>query len=494
MKRVLAVAFVLLAATRHAPAEDCACPRIQALAASPQWNTNQSGDRFNLAILPDGGVRCWGACPTSLAPRDVVAVAAGYRHALYLHGDGTVTQVLGGGSSMPPVPAQAQTGVVAIAAGEIHSLALLQTGEVVGWGVPSGAMPNANTTIPAAAQSNVTAIAAGHGFSLALRDDGSVVGWGGVTLPPEVSSDVVAIAGGAAHSLAVKSDGSVVEWSFTGVVNKNVPAGAQSGVRAVAAGLVHSLALRSDGTVVAWGNMLSSGCGGGVNTSACGEEPARGYPDFHTIDSLEPRDEYVPWDHKTVPACAFVRPPNAGAVRAIAAGGYRSLALLEDGSVIGWGDPVGYPLPSIPGHPRMDPPVPVDLVGPHCVTGLTGVRAVYGAIPNVPMGQAVTLDIAIDKLAGSQLPVSVTVLDAAANGVDRFEFKFPTGSAFATRERQGKLTLWVHDASKDLPAGVHYVLPTGVRTLRLLARSGDVAVESSFSIDVLRPLQFEVSF
>ncbi len=180
-------------------------------------------------------------------------------------------------------------------------------------------------------------------------------------------------------------------------------------------------------------------------------QPAHDYPGYATLDF---GDKSEAWAWNT-PACFFLK---AGAVRSIVAGGYRSLALLNDWTVVGWGDPVGYPLPSIPGHPRFDPPVP--------------------------------LDIAIDKASGSQVPVSVGLLDAEGTGSG--DFKFATGSAYSTRETKGTLILHVDDLTRDFPPGSRYVLPTGPRTLRLLARSGDIAVETSFTIDVRPPLQFEV--
>ena len=62
----------------------------------------------------------------------------------------------------------------------------------------------------------VVAIAAGEYHSLAVKADGTVVAWGdnseqqcGV---PVGLAEVVAVAGGGAHSLALKSDGTIVAW------------------------------------------------------------------------------------------------------------------------------------------------------------------------------------------------------------------------------------------------------------------------------------------
>jgi hypothetical protein len=245
--------------------------------------------------------------------------------------------------------------------------------------------------------------------------------------------------------------------------------------------LWHSLALRADGIVVAWGKTLSAQCAGGVTNMGCGEEPTNPYPLGARLDLGDTAEGLT---SRWAPVCpALFRP---GAVRSIAAGGYRSLALLNDGSVLGWGDPINYPLPSVPGGTMSAPPVPLDLVGMRCVNGLTGIRVLNQTVPIVAMGDRVDLEIEIDKARGSQVPVSMALLDGEANGVSA-EFKFASGSGYATRETKGTMTLRV----ASVPVG--RVIPSpGPRTLRLLARSGDIAVETSFTINVLLPFRFEV--
>jgi alpha-tubulin suppressor-like RCC1 family protein len=164
-----------------------------------------------------------------------------------------------GGSIQPP---QAQNGIIAIAAGVHHCLALTKDGSVVAWGDNQ----YGQSTVPAEAPSGVSAISAGMYHSMALKTDGSVIAWGAGAagaigpnhfgqsdVPQNAKSNVVAIAAGLWHSLALRADGSVTAWGMNLGGQASVPPEAESGVVAIAAGSDQSVALKIDGSIVLWG-------------------------------------------------------------------------------------------------------------------------------------------------------------------------------------------------------------------------------------------------
>lgn len=131
-------------------------------------------------------------------------------------------------------------------------MALRNNGTVVAWG-NNGAN---QSRVPATA-TNIMAIAAGQWHSLALKKDGTVIAWGyndsGQTTVPPSATEVVAIACGRSHNLALRGDGNIIAWGYNGLGQCTVPPNTSNTV-AVAAGYLHSLALKTDGTVAAWGD------------------------------------------------------------------------------------------------------------------------------------------------------------------------------------------------------------------------------------------------
>jgi alpha-tubulin suppressor-like RCC1 family protein len=244
----------------------------------------------------------------------VVGVAAGASHSLALISDGSVKSwglntsgQLGDGSLTSPrktpvsVTGLAGTVIVALAAGDAHTLALTSAGTVLAWGSNAsgqlgiGPTPTQSSTpVPVSGLTGVVAIAAHTNHSLALKANGSVVAWGangggqlgdGTTTHRNTPVSVLApsglsrVAAGGNFSLAVLTHGSPsgVLWSWgqnnsgqlgDGTVNtpRKNPRGGVVDVVAVEAGEAHALVVLADGSVWGWGPNANGQIGDGSNT------------------------------------------------------------------------------------------------------------------------------------------------------------------------------------------------------------------------------------
>ena len=244
----------------------------------------------------------WLPATTPSELSDVVAVAAGEQHSVGLLANGRVVAWDVGGVVQPTIEG-GLSNVVSIAAGSFNCLALTAGGRVLAWDALGGRQP-----VEIKGWSNIVAIAARGAQQLALTAAGRVIGLNGPAVPEELAAEqpgefpfhrVAAIAAGYSHSLALTAEGGVVAWGSNLSGQTEVPAGLTN-VGAIAAGEYHSLALTADGGVVAWGKY------------------------------------YDGWN--VVPMTV---PGGLSNVVAIAAGKSHSLALTAEGKVVGWGSYYG---------------------------------------------------------------------------------------------------------------------------------------------------------
>ena len=330
-----------------------------------------AGGSHTCALLDGGGVKCWGwnkdgqlgngtsgwgeaeSVPVDVVglDEDVAAIVAGGKHTCALLaggaakcwgynwygqlGDGTYTN-----RSAPVGVSGLGSGAVAIAAGGLHTCALLDGGGVKCLGGNSRGQLGDGTTTPhwtpvdvSGLNSGVTAIAAGEYHTCALLDGGSVKCWGDnnrgqlgdgtaswmKNIPVSVSglnSGVTNIAAGWGHTCALLADGGVKCWGNnqywqlgdgTRTNYRSTPVGVSglsSGVGAIAAGDEHTCALLTNGGVKCWGWNSDGQLGDGTITS-----------------------HWTPVDVSGL----------GGGVTAIAAGGGHTCALLDGGGVKCWG-------------------------------------------------------------------------------------------------------------------------------------------------------------
>jgi alpha-tubulin suppressor-like RCC1 family protein len=260
-----------------------------------QYVAVRCGWEFILGLRANGTLKVWGTDGqdmVKLIPSEatnIAAIATGTSHCLALRSNGTVLAWGYNTDGRTSVPVGLNN-VMAITAGSYHSVALKSNGTLVVWGAPT------QTNVPPSL-TNVVRIAAGRAHTLALCSDGRLVAWGesneGQTNVPPGLSNVVEIASGGGHSVVLHGNGTVTSWgSYYWGDTTGTPPAAATNVVAIACGSAHTLALRNDGTIVAWG---------------------AGLPGYYTFPCYE----------------QCIMPKGLCAVRAVAAGGYQSVALYE---------------------------------------------------------------------------------------------------------------------------------------------------------------------
>jgi alpha-tubulin suppressor-like RCC1 family protein len=149
--------------------------------------------------------------------------------------------------------------IVSVAAGYVHTLALLENGRVVACGSNSYGECNVSNW------EDIVAIYAGTQFSAGLKTDGTVVVTGQGTTNWDLSdwTDIVNLAAGDYYLIGLKEDGTVVSASVNSTDN---PAEGQANVSGltnivfIGAGNDHTIALNSDGTLICIGSNKYGQC------------------------------------------------------------------------------------------------------------------------------------------------------------------------------------------------------------------------------------------
>ena len=249
-----------------------------------------AGSRHTCALTAAGGIKCWG-----------------YNFYSQL-GDGT--SGFGNDRTTPVDVVGLESGVSAVALGDLHSCALTTAGSVKCWGYnATGQLGNGTTsfsqTVPVDAvglTSGIAAISAGARHTCALTTVGGVQCWGANqfgqlgdgttslrTTPVAVvglGGGVAAVAAGAVHTCALTTAGAVKCWGDNDVgqlgdgttADRSAPAdvsGLSDGVAAIAVGGVHfeaipaitghTCAATTAGAVKCWGGNSVGQLGNGAS-------------------------------------------------------------------------------------------------------------------------------------------------------------------------------------------------------------------------------------
>jgi alpha-tubulin suppressor-like RCC1 family protein len=280
------------------------------------------------------------------------------------------------------------SGVVAVAGGDYHSVALQADGTVQAWGDNTqGQLGTGNTssslvpvTVPGLSGS-VTAIAAGAYHTVVLLADGSVQAWGnngfgqlgdGTTtsslVPVTVTGlggPVTAIAAGTYHTMALLADGTVKTWGDNtqgqlgngSMVASAIPvtvSGLSAQPVAIGAAGSTSLTVLANGLVQSWGNNNFGQLGNGstvnsstpVTVTGLGGFAIAAAPGYYHAAALLADGTVKTWGYNyygqlgngsTTNSLTPVTVVGLDNVVAIAAGSHHTIAVKTDGTVHDWG-------------------------------------------------------------------------------------------------------------------------------------------------------------
>ncbi|MCE9672828.1 RCC1 repeat-containing protein [Myxococcus stipitatus] len=320
-----------------------------------------AGGSFSLVRRLDGTVWLSGAGPT---------------------GDGSVPL-----NRYLPEQVPGLSGIVTVAPGTSHALAVDSNGRVWAWGdnsdgqLGNGSYTGSNTPVQVPGLTGVVAVATGGAHSLALRDDGTVWAWGAnssgqlgdgntwfgrsTPLPVQGLSRIVAVSAGFAHSLALRDDGVLFAWGMNNsgqlgdgsTTNRLLPVQVPgvSDIVAVDGGNAFSLAVLSNGTVWAWGNNAQGQLGNGTTTNEASPKQVPGLNDVKAVSAgfydhalaVHANGTVSAWgnndvgqlgDGTTSARSSPVQVQGLTQVLTVSAGGVHSLALRSDGTARAWGN------------------------------------------------------------------------------------------------------------------------------------------------------------
>lgn len=271
-------------------------------------------------------------------------------------------------------------GVVDVAAGAAHTVALRADGSVWTWGANDvhqlGDGTRANRSAPRRVDgiAAVAAVAATGATTFALRRDGSVWAWGddsygqlgrgttGAHAPAPVAiglTGIGAISAGESFVLALRDDGTVVSWGRNdyGQLGRDTGAATESGTPAPVQGIAGASA------VAAGGYSAYAVVAGGVRAWGYAANGALGSPATH--DGTTGAE----WVATPVPVAGVGGSGALADVTAVSGGTEHALALRADGTVVGWGG-------NATGELGQGAAGPANAYAPLAVPGLGGIAEV----------------------------------------------------------------------------------------------------------------------
>lgn len=213
----------------------------------------------------------------------------------------------------------------------VRALALVDNGDMVGWG-------GGNTkSAPPQGLGPIASLALGERHTTALKNDGTIVAWGDnsqtQTRVPDNLSDVVAIQAESSHNLALKRDGTVVTWGDNRWGQITLPQNLTH-VKAIATTLRYGVAIKEDGTAISWGSPDPEFA---RDLDTLTKLVAIALADEHAV-ALQEDGSMIEWLWGSLTEFNATQVlTGLGDVAAIAVGRTHTLALLKNGTVFAQG-------------------------------------------------------------------------------------------------------------------------------------------------------------
>ena len=231
---------------------------------------------------------------------------------------------------------------IQVSCGETFCAAITASKTVIAWGEDYSNIYN-QTRVPQKLY-DVIQIATCIDFTYALRSDGTLVGWGNTTKPyymaPEFEG-IERIAGNGENFLALKGDGTLIGWgnnelfdinAFPSEIYDDVP------IVDIAVGYFHAVALKANGEVFCWGNPLNNHLN--VPDSESKIVSVKAYNEYTlalTEDGTLLGWGITKYGQQNIPYELTIRGLGISPVISFSVGYYHCNAITQDGKIYTWG-------------------------------------------------------------------------------------------------------------------------------------------------------------